>query len=951
MPTFLSQKAKQRSTRMCQILSISGCIRGEAREQTNQHFYMFNAIFVVLIAAAGVLAQPRFEDVTAEAIPFRLFEAEGMSVGDYNNDGWTDLFIAEFVNDIYDGGDRIALLYNGGDGSFVRDAALLPDGLLNFDSEAITGEAFGPGAFGDYDRDGDLDIYLPLGVGWLHRRRNALLRNDRGIFTNVTTQAGLTQELSSAGAIWLDYNRDGHLDLYVTDDGLILANLLRGIWDNYSPSSYHRLYRNNQDGSFTDVTVAAGLDVPMPGFNIAAPDVNDDGWPDVHIAIHHDLLIFLNDGQGRFPDATTTETFNPGIVGIAIGDIDNDGDLDLFQPNSDSAGFGDVLPSRPVMMLNLGDYQFLDVTEGVGIDFKDLPVQNATFADLDNDGDLDLVTGRPLFLFINDGQGFFSDVTERSGLPAAGGVGVLPVDYDGDGCLDLIYSNVLTTGDNEFGGVFRNRCNNHHYLRVELVGEASGRDGIGARINIRSGALRQTRELLGGTALWQQEAIAHFGLGTRTLVDTLEVRWPSGQIDVHTAVAVDRQIRLFEGKPGSHTVLPTNWEHALPDTIVVGESVEIAARVQSALFAPDARIDKVTADLSSWGGGDAVPLDRQGDGSYLLTVQTIVASGQPGRREVAILIEQSSSHGPMWTRLVHPVQVLPTDLPTQPFPVYQDGLALGWELDAFVDHGDFRLRDYESEDGRAAIELRSTGQVFRGSAALAVQVDSLATPDGPEFEVFRLHFRPLEPVEQQYRGLRFAFHSGTSQSVGFPFLSVYLNGRTIVGLTLNPAFPLSRFLLDESIQGWQVVEVPLDYPGLEGPIESIEITGWLQGTFYLDEIELLPRPRSPTITAVAEEKTSTVPSSFALHQNYPNPFNSGTVIRFELPQAEEVELAVYNLAGQKVMNLVQGRRDAGSYTLRWDGRDARGRELASGVYLYRLQVGKLVETRKLLLLR
>ncbi len=447
MPTFLSQKAKQRSTRMCQILSISGCISAEVKlvnKRTNI-FDMFNAIFVVLIAAAGALAQPRFEDVTDEAIPFRLFEAEGMALGDYNNDGWPDLFIAEFVNDIWDGGDRIALLYNDGDGSFVRDAALLPDGLLNFDSEAITGEAFGPGAFGDYDRDGDLDIYLPLGVYWLHRRgRNALLRNDRGIFTNVTTQAGLTQELASAGAIWLDYNRDGHLDLYVTDNGMILANLLRGIWENYRTSSYHRLYRNNQDGSFTDVTVAAGLDVPMPGweFNIAAPDVNDDGWPDIHIGIHHDLLIFLNDGQGRFPDATTTEIFNPGVVGIAIGDIDNDGDLDLFQPNSGAQFIGNVLPSRPVMMLNLGDYQFLDVTEGVGIDFGDAPVQNATFADLDNDGDLDLVTGRPLFLFINDGQGFFSDVTERSGLPAAGGVGVLPVDYDGNGCLDLIYSNV-----------------------------------------------------------------------------------------------------------------------------------------------------------------------------------------------------------------------------------------------------------------------------------------------------------------------------------------------------------------------------------------------------------------------------------------------------------------------------------------------------------------------------
>ena len=914
------------------------------------------ALFCLLLChLTATTAQPRFEDVTPDAIPFRLFDADGMSVGDYNNDGWPDLFMAEFINDIYDGGDRIALLYNGGRGSFVRDAALLPDDLLHFDSRAINGETFGAAVFGDYDRDGDLDLYLPLGGYWLHRRnKNVLLRNDHGVFTDVTTQAGLTQELSSAAAIWLDYDRDGYLDLYVADDDQTLADPLRGLLEDHNPSSYHRLYRNNQNGSFTDATAAAGLDVPVGGGenNIAAPDINDDGWPDLHIAIHEGSnRVFLNDGQGQFPDAISSELSNVGVSGIAIGDIDNDGDLDLFQANSGPGG-GDFLLSRPVMMLNLGDGQLLDVTEAVGVDFNDLPVQNATFADLDNDGDLDLVTGRPLFLFVNDGEGFFTDATESSGLPAVGGIGMLPVDYDRDGCLDLVYSNILTVFDNEFGGVFRNTCNEHHYLRVELVGGASNRDGIGARISARSGTLRQTRELLGGTARWQRDTVAHFGLGTYTVVDTLEVRWPSGQIDVHTSLPVDQQIRLFEGEPGYHVVVPTTWEHALPDTITLGEAVEIAARALPALFSPQAQIDKVTANLSSWGGAEEVPLEVQPDGSYVLPAQTWIASGLPGRHEVAVLIEQSSPSGPMWTRLVHPIQVIPRDLPSEPLSVYQDDLAPGWELEAFVDHADLRLPDYES-DGRAVFELRSTHQVFRGNAALAVQVDSLATPEGPEFEVFRLHFRPPEPVGQQYRGMKFAFHSGSAQCVGFPLISLFLNGRHVVSLATNPWFtPFTRFLLDESIREWQVVEVPLDYPGLEGPIESIEITGWLQGTFYLDEIELLPRPRSPSVTAVQESRESALPAAFSLQQNYPNPFNSGTVIRFELPEAGKTELAVYNLVGQKVTKLVDGMRDAGSYTVRWAGRDANGRDLASGVYLYRLRAeGGHTETRKLLLLR
>ena len=916
---------------------------------------VFCALFcVVVFHHNAATAQPSFEDVTPEAIPFRLFDAEGMSVGDYNNDGRPDLFIAEFINDIWDGGDRIALLYNGGDGSFVRDAALFPDDLLHFDSRAINGEVFGAAVFGDYDRDGDLDLYLPLGAYWLHRRnRNVLLRNDRGVFTDVTTQAGLTQELSSMAAIWLDYDRDGYLDLYVTDENGTLANLLRGLLHDSDPSSFHRLYRNNRNGSFTDVTAAAGLDLPLGSFefNIAAPDVNDDGWPDLHIAIHQGSnRVFLNNGQGQFPNATPGELGNTGVVGIAVGDIDNDGDLDLFQANS-GPGAGDVLLSRPVTMLNLGDGQLLDVTEAVGIDFNDVPVQNATFADLDNDGDLDLVTGRPLFLFVNDGDGFFTDATESSGLPAVGGIGMLPVDYDGDGCLDLVYSNILTVLDNEFGGVFRNTCNEHHYLRVELVGGASNRDGIGARISAHSGTLGQTRELLGGTALWQRDTVAHFGLGTYTVVDTLKVRWPSGQIDVHTSLPVDQQVRLFEGEPGYHVVFPTTWEHALPDTITLGEAVEIAARALPALFSPEAQIDKVTANLSSWGGAEEVPLEVQPDGSYILPAQTWIASGLPGRHEVAVLIEQSSPNGPMWTRLVHPIQVLPTNLPTEPLSLYRDDLAPGWELEAFVDHADFRLRDYESDDGRTVFELRSTHQVFRGNAALAVQVDSLAPPDGPEFEVFRLHFRPPEPVGQQYRGMKFAFHSGSAQSVGFPLISLYLNGRHIVSLSTNLGFPFTRYLLDESIREWQVVEVPLDYPGLEGPIESIEITGWLQGTFYLDEIELLPRPRSPSVTAVLETREAPLPSAFALQQNYPNPFNSGTVIRFELPEAGETELAVYNLVGQKVATLVDGTRETGQYRLRWDGRDNSGQSLASGVYFYRLRSREKVDTRKLLLLR
>ena len=149
--------------------------------------------------------------------------------------------------------------------------------------------------------------------------------------------------------------------------------------------------------------------------------------------------------------------------------------------------------------------------------------------------------------------------------------------------------------------------------------------------------------------------------------------------------------------------------------------------------------------------------------------------------------------------------------------------------------------------------------------------------------------------------------------------------------------------------------MPLDsLIGIEAdlPLTQIRLSGKIDGTIYIDDLRLSRNPSGLAPTAVLEDQTSTVPGAFALDPNYPNPFNSGTVIRFALPEDGEVELAVYNVAGQQVAKLVEGSRRAGMYTVNWDGRDNSGRALASGVYLYRLRMGKRqMETRKLLLLR
>ena len=290
-----------------------------------------------------------------------------------------------------------------------------------------------------------------------------------------------------------------------------------------------------------------------------------------------------------------------------------------------------------------------------------------------------------------------------------------------------------------------------------------------------------------------------------------------------------------------------------------------------------------------------------------------------------------------------------------PQNVYADDLAPGWRVDAHIEEWNYTVREITVVDDRVVLSPSSGSPAFRGQDALAVYVPSLAPFSGPAGEVSRIIFRPPEPVEH-YKTLRFAFHPGSSETVIIPIMFVFVNGRHLASAVLSPHprwAHVSRTVFDMSNREWHVIEFPLDFPELNDPIESIEIATFLQGTFYLDEIQLLPDVMTEPwrLTAVQESRDSALPSAFALQQNYPNPFNSGTVIRFDLPKPGETELSVYNLVGQKVVSLVNGVREAGSYSLRWDGRNDVGQSLASGVYFYRLQAEEQSETRKLLLLR
>ncbi|MBI4232912.1 MAG: VCBS repeat-containing protein [Chloroflexi bacterium] len=815
----------------------------------------------------------------------RLFSSRTNAFQDYDNDGRPDMLWGE-------GGNtrdlrlrwRTALLHNEGDGRFAEQTSVLRADLSRYNKG-------GGAAFGDYDNDGDLDLFVPVirEGSTFELTSGVLLRNDRGVFGEVSAAAGLTAQESSDHSVWLDYDRDGYLDLYVENTG----------------ERNNTLYRNRGDGTFADVTEEAGLGAAFRGTlgGLAVGDFDGDGWPDLYLsATSAPKRLWLNDQQGHFRDASTRALATSGEnLGVAAGDIDNDGDLDIFQ------AAGTFEAERSVMLLNLGGGKFLDYTEAVGLAALTATALTAVgLADIDNDGDLDLLTLPSPFLYLNNGDGTFVDETTRSGI-TGGGISMSFGDYDQDGFLDVWSSE---------GRLYRNNGNNNHWLRVELAGTQSNRGGIGARLVVEAGDLRQMREMLGGRGLAQDEQAIHFGLGPRIQVERLEIRWPSGQMDVLKDIPADRQIRVFEGREDYHLVQPTAWEEAPPDTLVAGSVVELNIAVRPALFEPGAEIAQVTADLSSFVGAEAVPLEPAGNGTWKVEGVPISVTGPNGLHPLHVMIDQQTSLGPYWTQLSRNVAVLPGE----DLVVFGDVLHEQWTL---------------TGDTEVNLDPQESTVVFSGSSSLALKTPSF----------WKVVYLPAEPVERLgYQVLRFAFHPGDVTVPRDRSFRVFVNSEPIILLGQG------QTLVDMEVKGWQIVEVPLDSLKTRDPITALSFQGNLEGTFYLDNIRLVAAP-PPPITVVEEERTAVLPQTFSLAQNYPNPFNSETVIHFALPESGEVELSVYNIAGQEVAVLVQGRREAGIYVVRWDGRDDMGRELASGVYLYRLRAGERMETRKMVLVR
>ena len=505
----------------------------------------------------GILTQPIPEDVKRVA-------PSGVAAGDYDGDGDVDLFIVR-------GDVGPNLLYrNDGDMVFVDVA---DSAGLAFTASAIENHAHAAAMFADIDGDADLDLF----IGGLDNDPSLIFRNNGdGTFTDVTAGSGLeTMRAShSISAAFGDYDRDGDLDLFIAHWGS-QRNFV-------NPGDTEHLWRNDSDANgirFASVSEAAGvspsittLDDPLAvqgqpwdfTFSPSFARINDDLYPDLLVVADFNWSqYFVNNQDGTFTNATDVDVLIDGNgMGSALGDYDNDGDLDWFVSSikcHQDADCGNGSWSRIGNRLyrnNNGVFE--DVTDVAGVATGGWG-WGACFIDFDNDGDLDIyhTNGWPWDdnfdqfstdtsrLFVSDGAGQFTDMAADFGLDDTDeGRGVVCADFDQDGDVDILQ---LTRSDTLGAKLWRNDNVDNNYLQVRLAGAAPNTQATGARITIDVGGAMQMREVtIASNFVSQNPTTQHFGLGSATMVEELTVEWPDGQTTLLNNVQAGQLVEIAE---------------------------------------------------------------------------------------------------------------------------------------------------------------------------------------------------------------------------------------------------------------------------------------------------------------------------------------------------------------------------------------------------------------------
>jgi enediyne biosynthesis protein E4 len=530
-------------------------------------------VFVDVAREAG-LTTPNVWGGTEHKTSIIEAKGSGLAFFDYDNDGWLDIYLTNGtrLNTEWPAGKAPTshLYKNNRDGTFTD--------VTEKSGLARTGWQTGV-CVGDYDNDGWDDLFCCF---WGH---NILFHNNGdGTFTDVTRKAGVYDEQVrwGAGCTWLDYNRDGNLDLFVCnyiklDPAKTGADSALCQWKGIPVMCGPRgltgdtnvLYHNNGDGTFTDVSVKSGILKPGPRYSITAVsyDFDNDGWPDIYVAVDSQPSMLLhNNHDGTFTDiavaagcAYSDNGHEQAGMGVGVADYDCDGWFDLFKTN-----FADDTCN---LYHNNGDGTFTDVTFASGIGINNRYVAwGCAFLDYDNDGwpDIMQVNGHvypeieghdigqtfknPRLVYRNLGEGRFKDVSAELGPginQRFSSRGAAFGDYDNDGDVDALILNL-----NDVPSLLRNDGGNkQNWIKIKVVGTKCNRTAIGARVRVVTGTHTQMDEVHSGSSVMSQSDLRlHFGVGKASVIDAIEVKWPTTQkIERFTLVKPNQILTIREG--------------------------------------------------------------------------------------------------------------------------------------------------------------------------------------------------------------------------------------------------------------------------------------------------------------------------------------------------------------------------------------------------------------------
>jgi len=531
---------------------------------------VFRADFVDIAPKLGLIASNIYGGLSRKDYILET-TGNGAAILDYDGDGRDDIFVANGtrLHDSQTDKNELPQLYhNDGNGHFTDVAA----------KAGFTRTGWAQGVcVGDFDNDGRPDLMVT------YYGHNVLYRNSGdGRFEDVTEKAHLPTNGTryGSGCSFVDYDRDGYLDLFIANYvDLDLNNTPAPghgeycIWKEIPvmcgprglPLAHNALYHNNGNGTFTDVSEGAGILKPGGRYSlgVAAADFDNDGWPDIYVACDMTpSLLFHNLHNGTFEErgveAGVAYNFDGNLqagMGVAVGDYDGDGLLDIAKTN-----FSGDLTS---LYHNDDGKFFTDVSREAGLAARQLLGWGVAFLDANDDGWPDLVVAnghvypevegkqlgdtylQPTTLFENLGSGKFKDVTAQAGpafqvpRPARGlAVG----DLDGDGRPDIFIVNM-----NARPSLLKNRAPHGHFLNVALTGTRSNRSAIGARVTVIAGGRKRVQEVMSGESFYSQNSFTlHFGLGDLTAAEKIDIRWPSGIVQQLGETAADQTIKVTE---------------------------------------------------------------------------------------------------------------------------------------------------------------------------------------------------------------------------------------------------------------------------------------------------------------------------------------------------------------------------------------------------------------------